>query len=84
LKRAHLPPAIAVDVILLQDLYTVSSLQVDFVGIFGNELEQRVDIFRHISYHGGNYSRGFGGYSAWAATRDKPRGTLLSKLAADR
>ena len=59
-------------VVLLQDLYTDSSLEVYFVGMIAKEIVQRVDVFRHISYHSGDRSRGFGGYAVWAATRDKP------------
>lgn len=38
-NKTHLPPPIAVDVVLLNDFYTVSGLEVDFIRILGNEVE---------------------------------------------
>ena len=58
-EDSHLPPAIAVDVIPFDDFDALSGLEVDFVGIFGNEVEQRVNVFRHILHHRTDYSRGF-------------------------
>jgi hypothetical protein len=58
-RRTHLPPTVAVDVIPLYNFYTVSGLEIDFVGVFGNEVEQRINIFRHISYHKADQSPGY-------------------------
>lgn len=57
-RRTYLPPAVAIDVILLHDLYTVSGLEIDFVGILWSEVEQSIDVFGHFSQQNTDYLRG--------------------------
>lgn len=52
-SHSHLASTVSEDVTLLDDLYTISSLEVDFVGMSGDEVEERVDIPAYPSYPGG-------------------------------
>jgi len=48
-KPAHLPPAVAVKIILLDDLYPLSRVEGDLVVVFGEEVMQSIDILWHIA-----------------------------------
>ena len=62
-RGTHLPPAVAIDVILLNNLYAVSGIELNFVRIFWSEVEQRVNVFRHISHRSADWPRRIDGYS---------------------
>ena len=47
-QATHLPPAITIQVILLNDLYPVPNLEFNFVRNLWSKVVERVDIFWHL------------------------------------
>ena len=48
INQTHLPPAISVQIILLNDFYPISNLERDLVWIFWGKVVQGIDVFRHL------------------------------------
>ena len=46
-KRTHLPPAIVVKIIPLDDLYALTCTKGDFVFVFWDEVVASIDVFYH-------------------------------------
>ena len=47
INHTYLPPAISVQLILLNNLYPISDLERDLVRVFGGEVVLSIDIFGH-------------------------------------